>query len=99
MRNNDNKLNELRGIYSDYRLDANSGSKNLTRGGGPAGGISPRSHGNHLTFDASKILQSDLKEAENAVASRQIDKDLRNVTQRVQDAKEAYAAELLNKSS
>ena len=47
------------------------------------GSSSPRSHGNHLTFDASKILQNDLKEVEYAVAGRHVDKDLKNVSQRV----------------
>ena len=61
MRNNnaqEGKINELRDIYSDYRVDGGqSSSKPVSRVGGVGGmmmpGISPRSHGNHLTFEAS----------------------------------------------
>ena len=53
-RDNDGKLNELRGIYSDYRLD---GAARLR------GGQSPRSHANNLTLDASKLLANDLRDA------------------------------------
>lgn len=91
-------MNELRGIYSDYRLDGNSGAKSLYRGGAGAMASSPRSHGNHLTFEASQILQSDIKEAEDYAVGRHVDKDLRNVSQRVQAAQDAYANEL-NRSS
>ena len=65
LRNVEGKMNELRGIYSDYRLDGQSGSKPGSRGVAALVGTSPRSHGNHLTFEASQILQSDIKEAEN----------------------------------
>lgn len=40
----DDKLNQLRGIYSEYRLD---GGHQRVRG------QSPRSHANQLTFEAS----------------------------------------------
>ena len=53
-RDHDGKLNELRGIYSDYRLD---GAARLR------GGQSPRSHANNLTLDASKLLANDLRDA------------------------------------
>ena len=61
MRNNhhgqqhEGKINELRDIYSDYRVDGGqSSSKPVSRVAGVMmPGISPRSHGNHLTFEAS----------------------------------------------
>lgn len=48
MRNRNEKLSELKQVYSDYRLD----NKNSVH----KGILSPRSHANMLTFNANNIL-------------------------------------------
>ena len=58
--NHDERLRQLKGIYSEYRLDGNSQHKYRP-------GMSPRSHANELVFDANQILKSDIKDAEYAV--------------------------------
>lgn len=70
LNNRESKIQELRGIYSDYRLD---GANQKMQG------TSPKSHAN-LMFNAQNILKDDIKEAAYPIAGRRIDAEIRKVT-------------------
>ena len=68
------KLRQLKGIYSEYRLDGNNPQR--YRG---SSGLSPRSHANELVFDANQILKNDIRDVEHAIVGQRIDQDLKRV--------------------